>query len=151
MTKRLIILLVILALIITYYFFNNHSEEIKSISSKNLTNNQLKESHSIDGTNGFELETEDKRTVFNHYKTESSSIPLSTAVSDLEKEEKMIEESIEEYAYMVENDLLNEDEDDVVPVAVMDENENRSYDDEDDFIDVDSKELEASIHAYNEK
>jgi len=146
MTKRLIILLSILVLMTIYFLCNDNSEKSETIFAKKFISNQLEESFLIDSINipKLEIESNDKQI-------ESTSIRLSTSFLDLKKEEEMIKKSIEEYEYIVENNLLNDTGDEVVPVDVTDENENRVYDEEDDFIDADSKELDVSIHAYGEK
>jgi len=141
MTKRLIILLSILVLLIIYFSLNNNLEKSEIISPKKPIDNQLEKSFLTESSNISKLEIEDKRIESNDKQIESTPIPSNTSLLDLEKEEEMIEKSIEEYEYMVENNLINDTEDEVIPVDVMDENENKVYDEEDDdFIDADNEE-----------
>jgi len=141
MTKRLIILLSILVLLIIYFSLNNNLEKSEIISPKKPIDNQLEKSFLTESSNISKLEIEDKRIESNDKQIEPTPIPSNTSLLDLEKEEEMIEKSIEEYEYMVENNLINDTEDEVIPVDVMDENENKVYDEEDDdFIDADNEE-----------
>jgi len=140
MTKRLIILLSILVLLIIYFSLNNNLEKSEIISPKKAIDNQLEKSFLAENSNVSRLEIEDKRIESNDKQIESTPISSNTSLLDLEKEEEMIEKSIEEYEYMVENNLLDDSEDEVIPVDVMDENENKVYDEDDDFIDADNEE-----------
>jgi len=139
MSKNTVLILLLISLIINIYWIYSSSKEPVSI----VRQTQKLKVQSIESNQYEEQELALNSEDLNLNSIERNTTSLNKDIN-LSSEVQLIEEAIEEYEYMVENNLLLESSEDDVPPANFDEDDEFTMQENGEYMDADYMEIEES-------